>query len=268
VVVDEHTWRPASAEALRLECAHLVAHASRLVSDAPTVLYRGQSDSSWKLNSTFARWVERRFDCSTHESYFELARIFLKHFGEAYGPSKDLMDAAAQNEGVDPWFELMKRIQQHNEDGEFKGVDEMGTNLMDWSTNVDVGLCFACSSPDIEGTLYLLDAQSAGRILVHRPYRETLDRWATTVAAKEMHGNPLLFCPRRQIADDRATRQGARYLAQFDLSVPLDAIWLAREARREQPDQIWHRLLLAPSVKEEISKELGARGITSDALMK
>jgi hypothetical protein len=162
----------------------------------------------------------------------------------------------------------MKRIQQHNEDGEFKGVDEMGTNLMDWSTNVDVGLCFACSSPDIEGTLYLLDAQSAGRILVHRPYRETLDRWATTVAAKEMHGNPLLFCPRRQIADDRATRQGARYLAQFDLSVPLDAIWLAREARREQPDQIWHRLLLAPSVKEEISKELGARGITSDALMK
>ena len=36
----------------------------------------------------------------------------------------------------------MKRIQQHNEDQEFEGVNAIGTNLMDWSMNLDVALSF------------------------------------------------------------------------------------------------------------------------------
>ena len=266
-IIDEHTWRPESASSLRDECAHLLAHASREADPAPTVLYRGHRDSTWTLDSTFARWATGRFDTSTRESYFNLARIFLHHFGGAYGPSAELRQAAADHDGVDEWFELMKRIQQHNEDQEFEGVNAIGTNLMDWSINLDVALSFASLESSTDGSVFLFDAQAAGAVLIQQPYRQVLDRWTAALDAEEMHGTPLLFCPRRQLADARANRQAARYLAQIDLRGPVDMIWAKREQERPEGGRIWHQLLISPTVKAELSEELAEKGLNYESLM-
>lgn len=267
VVIDDHTWKPESASALRTECAHLVAHASRAAGPEPTVLYRGHRDSTWTLDSTFARWAIGRFDTSARETFFELSRLFLNHFGAVYGPSEELRRAAAEHHGIDEWFELMKRIQQHNEDHEFEGVGAVGTNLMDWSMDIDVALTFASLEPSIEGALYLFDAQAAGAILIQEPYRNILDRWALAVDAGEMHGYPLLFCPRRQLADERANRQSARYLAQIDLRCPVDVIWAERERNEPRRGRIWQRLLIDPAVKNAIASELAVKGFDLAMMM-
>lgn len=266
-IIDEHTWRPDSSSSLRVECAHLHAHASRAADPAPTVLYRGHRDSTWTLDSTFARWATGRFDTSTRESYFDLARLFLDHFGGAYGPSAELCQAAADHDGVDEWFELMKRIQQHNEDQEFDGVNAIGTNLMDWSMNLDVALSFASLQPSADGSVFLFDAQAAGTILIQQPYRQILNRWSAALDAGEMHGTPLLFCPRRQLADARANRQEARYLAQIDLRGPVDMVWAQQEQERPEGGRIWHRLLISPAVKAELREELTQKGLNYESLM-
>lgn len=266
-IIDEHTWKPASATSLREECAHLLSVASSNAGTSSTVMYRGHRDSAWVLNSTFARWALNHLAASARENYFELSRHFLRHFGDVYGPSDELRKAASQNEGLDEWFELMKRIQQHNESQEFVGVSSIGTNLMDWSMNLDVALAFASLEPSIQGAVYLFDAQAAGQILIQQPYRKVLDRWKATSDAGEMHGNPLLFCPPRQLDDARANRQAARYLAQIDLRVPLDVIWAQYEREHPEAGRIWHKLLIDADIKAALANELAAKGLDQTSLM-
>lgn len=266
-VIDEHTWKPTSAASLSEECAHLLSVASRNAGASPTMLYRGHRDSAWALNSTFARWAENQLGASTREDYFELPRYFLRDFGDVYGPSDQLRRVASMNKGLDEWFELMKRIQQHNENQEFEGVSEIGTNLMDWSLDLDVALTFASLEQSIQGAVYLFDAQAAGQILIQQPYRQVLDRWKATVEAGKMHGNPLLFCPPRQLDDARANRQAARYLAQIDLRLPVDVIWAQYEHEQPGSGRIWQKLLIDADLKAALASELAGKGLDQASLM-
>ncbi|GMV29759.1 MAG: hypothetical protein AMXMBFR59_18840 [Rhodanobacteraceae bacterium] len=171
------------------------------------------------------------------------------------------------NKGLDEWFELMKRIQQHNENQEFEGVSEIGTNLMDWSLDLDVALTFASLEQSIQGAVYLFDAQAAGQILIQQPYRQVLDRWKATVEAGKMHGNPLLFCPPRQLDDARANRQAARYLAQIDLRLPVDVIWAQYEHEQPGSGRIWQKLLIDADLKAALASELAGKGLDQASLM-
>lgn len=119
--------------------------------------------------------------------------MFLHSFGSVRRPSAELVQAARDHLGIDPWFELMKRMQQHSE--EFDPIHPWGTFFLDWSKQVDVGLCFTCEHLDWEGCFYVFDARSAGSILIQKPLREVLDDFQQSVDNNQRHGRPLMFCP-------------------------------------------------------------------------
>lgn len=262
-VLDDHTWHPNNFEALLEEIRYLEALAKCVhEGEGPTLLYRGQSSAKWELNSTFARWFQDHYNPYSFDAYELGTRLLLDHFGNRCAPSAELFKVCAENDGMDPWFELMKRIQQHPESPEFKELHGRGTNLIDWSRSADVGLCFGSDSPDREGALYIFDAQEAGNVLVQTPYRETLDRWQSSLDAGQAPGYPLLFCPPKQHAYQRAKRQHANYLAQFDLRAPIEEVWEAKE-RETSGGRIYMKLILTPDVKVQLNRVLLERGMVS-----
>lgn len=259
-VVDAHSWRPASLQTLLEEIDHLCGSAAG-GTDGRVVLFRGERDATWALNSTFARHVPASLGPKDQWYGNRIHQALLDKFSVAGMQPSSALWAMMAEQGIDPWFELMKRIQQHPD--EFKTYPGVpGSNLLDWSHSAEVGLAFAAEDTEREGTLYVLDAVAAGDVLVIRPVREILDLMAHALVNGRVHGRPILFNPRRQLAYERAKRQQAHYVAQMDLRHPLDVAWRACEAERQDGEAIYWRLLLPQTVKVEANTHLEAGGRT------
>ncbi len=261
--LSRQTWRATSLASLLIECRALEVSANQ-GETGRTVLYRGQSSSQWPINSTFARNASGHFD--VHDQWYgnRLHQAYIDKFRFVIRPSPELLTAEAKL-GVDAYFELMKRMQQHPE--EFSGRKCIeGTNLVDWTMDREVALAFASEHPDREGVLYVLDAVEAGEILMIRPVSDILDIMERQLANGEIHGAPILFCPNRQINYIRADRQKARYIAQTDLRHSLDEVWRTTERVRGR-GRIFHRILIPPNVKAQICDEAIKTGRTRSWLL-
>ena len=185
-----------------------------------------------------------------------LSNLLLLKFGTLVRPSAELLAEAAKHD-LDPWFELMKRYQQHPSEDE---LPLKGTNLVDWSKSCDVALYFANENREGSGAIFVCDATATGKTLQTTPMAEILAKVRTQMAQGLPNGAPLLFSPERQIAYQRAKNQQAVYFAQMDLRLDLLELWRLQEQKNPKKT-IAIKLVLPSGSKQECATYLASKGI-------
>lgn len=263
-------WLPGSAEALFAELESLKKRAS---ADGRLLLYRGHRCREWRLDSTFVRSVKMKmFGMQAHDGFSlrlqdsgdlnsALTSLLLFKFGTLLAPSDELSKAESDHD-LDAWFELMKRYQQYPEDDI---PAPAGTNFLDWSQSSDVGLYFANEQRSGEGAIFVCDATATGKTQQVLPVIDILNKIRERFMRGQPNGLPLLFCPPRQIANQRARNQQAVYFAQMELRLDMLEAWRLQEALL--PDEtIIQKLVLPAGSEDEIAKFLSEKSI-SDRFM-
>lgn len=273
VSIGGEEWAPASFTDFLREVDHVRSHCTSL---DHYVLFRGHASAEWRLDSTFARFVKEQIlgidiaeiiteDYRHSLDYYRLlSSLFLCKFRTLMGPSEELIRVSEENKGLDPWFELMKRIQQYPEEDL---TNLYGTFLLDWSQDWKIALFFANHERNNldDGAIYLADMTQAGSIL-HQDLLvgEIITRLHEAFLEDRASGCPLIFCPRKQIACQRARNQDAIYVAQMDLRLDLAEFWNIMDKERDDSNRILLRILLPKGTKQETGEWLCEQGIIED----
>ncbi|MGD0885242.1 MAG: hypothetical protein ABSA46_10310 [Thermodesulfovibrionales bacterium] len=239
------------------------------------LLYRGQSDINWLLDSTFVRFCKEHVfginQCAKLREDFRLSiehqqivgNLLLFKFGFATVPSKELFECERLY-GIDPWFEWLKRLQQYGEDDK---LHLKGTFIMDWTDKAEVAVYFSNYCRRGDGGVWICDATVTGRTLQLITVAEILGKMKEGILNNRGLGIPLMFYPRKQIASERASNQGAIYFAQMDLRFDLSEIWSVYEKERNNKEKVFIKLVLPITVSnDECTKWLVDRGITRNYL--
>jgi hypothetical protein len=188
--------------------------------------------------------------------------LLLLKYGVLVSPSSELVELA-ETEGVDPWFELLRRHQQFPEDDR---PPLEGSHLVDWTQSSDIGIYFANAGRNGEGALYILDVASTGKTLQTIPVGAILDQMDRSGNQGKALGCPLLFCPPKQIHTARATNQQAMYVAQMDLRVDLEEAWRQRETELGGNAAVIVKLILPAGCEREVDEYLAGKGVTAEFL--
>ena len=227
-------WRPSNFSDFIKESKHIISSCS---GKDPLPLYRGHANHSWRLDSTFVRnSIEQIFGLRDYHNLPEDIRgsiafhrvinsLLLFNFGTLSKPHQELFDLEKTN-GYDPWFELMKNMQQYPEKN--RSILK-GTNIIDWIEDINVALYFANENRTGNGSVWISDACAMGKIRQKKKVREILDLMSTTDICESSKGAPLMFHPQKQTKQLRAVRQKAIYLAQIDFRYDLADIWVSNE---------------------------------------
>lgn len=178
---DGREWIPTTTDNFLWEVDHIVKAGEE---DDHPILFRGQCNSDWLLDSTLVRdGIARLFGISNYHkipnsirqqvSFHRLiTSIILMKFGTIWKPSKEAFEKE-QSHGIDPWFELLKNVQQYPENYNNIVYFTQGTSLVDWTVSQDIGLYFAVFdgvrdkrqiAPN-DGALWIYDSSSTGNIL-------------------------------------------------------------------------------------------------------
>lgn len=266
-VVDEKTgeWLPPSFPVFLTELNNLVETCR--MSNALS-LFRGHSNRSWLLDSTFVRSAktdllgvrpEDRISLLLSDSldlHLALLNLFLLKFGCLVRPSDEL-ELLAQEAGLDSWFELLKRLQQYPAEdlAHFKG-----TNLIDWTQSADIALYFANTNRDGEGALFVCDATATGKTLQTKKVGAILDLMADARDGSRALGPPLLFHPAKQSHMQRAKNQEAVYFAQLEMRSDLESQW--SDIEQNTPEEtIIIKLVLPAGTEDIVADHLNRKGI-------
>jgi hypothetical protein len=263
-------WTPATFKEFLEEVEHITSHCKSI---DHYLLFRGHPSASWRLDSTFARFVKKHIlginitetiiaDYRHSLDFHRLvSSLFLCKFGTLIKPSPELVRVADENPGIDPCFELMKRFQQYPEEDM---SNLKGTFMIDWTQDWRVALYFANNERNLRenGVLFLADMSQTGSVL-HRDLMvgEIINRLHEAFIKDQQFGCPLIFCPRKQIACDRAKKQDAIYVAQMDLRLDLAEYWHIMDKKRDDGNRILIRIYLPKGTKNEIDEWLVSQGI-------
>lgn len=262
-------WHPSSFECFLKEVNSIVSYCQEA---KHLVIFRGHTDNRWLLDSTFVRYVKEyvlgisplsrvRADYRHSIEYQRLiGGLFLHKFETQTSPSDQLFQLG-EEQGIDPWFEWMKRIQQYPEEdiGPLRG-----SFLLDWTQDYRVGLYFANEHrhPNADGALWITDVSAMGEV-VHQDMKveNILQKFKEALITDQPMGCPMIFHPRKQIQCTRAKNQDAIYIAQMDLRCDLAEIW---SQMTKQDEQIFLKLVLPRGTTRECSEWLVTNKITRD----
>jgi hypothetical protein len=175
-------------------------------------------------------------------------------------PPSEELESRAESQQLDSWLELMKRHQQYPEEDP---CALKGSNLLDWTLSSDIAIYFANCKRTGEGAVYICDTQATGKTMVVLPVGQILDKMDRDGNASNPKpmGCPLLFCPPKQIHDQRARDQQAIYVAQMELRLDLERHWRMIE-KTNPPEIILVKLVLPVDTEKETRKYLIGKGIS------
>lgn len=258
-------WLPATFDDFVAEIDGLKAAA---MIEKSLLLFRGHRRREWCLDSTFTRSIKQKlFGMGAEEAFSQrlrnsgdlnlaLSGLLLFKYGTLFEPSAELKQVE-NDQGVDAWFELMKRHQQYQE--EDSSVLQ-GTNFLDWSQNSDVALFFANEDRTEDGAVFVCDATATGKTLQILPVIEILNKVRAQLSQNQSNGAPLLFSPPKQILNQRAKNQQAVYFAQMEMRVDMLEIWRQIEAGTSS-ETICVKIVLPKGTGSEAQAYLGSQGV-------
>jgi hypothetical protein len=228
---DLREWVPSTADNLLKELEYITETNTK---DDFLTLYRGQTDSSWLLDSTFLRaGVTELFGLTSYQKlpnsirhqvsfHRAVASLMLLKFGSIYKPSKEAF-SKEQTYNIDPWFELLKHAQQYPEKyQEVKFID--GTFFIDFTFSQEIALYFSVfdgkekqrSISSKDGAIWVYDASSTGNILQEDKLEKVLRLMTEGDFLNGQNTNPLMFYPEKHTNQIRANNQAPFYIAQMD----------------------------------------------------
>ncbi len=274
----EYEWIPSSLDNLLIELDHIIEKASE--NDA-LILYRGQANNDWLLDSTFVRNAIRSL--FKINNYFSLpisirhrvsfhrvvTSLFLMKFDKILRPSKEAIRAELAH-GIDPYFELLKNIQQYPE--KYTEVPFIqGTNLIDWTNNIEVALFFSVyegqrgniKMPTCHGSLWIYDASSTGKILQTDKTQRILKLMESSEFLNGGRSLPLMLHPQKQTNQERAKNQKPIYIAQMDFRYDLADVWATYD-NTNNGNKSFIKVHILEDIKKELSKYLEQKGITEN----
>jgi len=273
VIPSTREWVPRSFNDFIRELQHLEEQYN---TKDRLLVFRGHRKREWLLDSTFVRSCKvvlfglnehDRFSKRLVESvnlHLALLNLFLFKFGILTTPAADLYEHET-SDGIDPWYEYMKRIQQHPDEGQDGPFILKGTNILDWTKSSDVALYFANDKRAGDGAINICDATATGKTLQVVSVESILDKMHEEGNAGKALGVPLMFHPGRQIKHQRANNQQAIYFAQMDLRVDLEIIWREQEKLLEN-ETIILKLVLPSGTESQVNEYLSGKSITADFL--
>jgi FRG domain len=266
-------WIPHSFDDFLRELQHLEEQYN---TEDRLLVFRGHRKSEWLLDSTFVRSCKvvlfglkehHRFSTRLVGSvnlHLALLNLFLFKFGILTTPSAELKEHET-SDGIDPWYEYMKRIQQHPDEGWDGPFCLKGTNILDWTKSSDVALYFANDNRAGDGAVYICDATATGKTLQVVSVESILEKMHEEGNAGNALGVPLMFHPQRQIKHQRAKNQQAIYFAQMDLRVDLETIWREQEKVLKN-ETIVLKLVLPSGTESRVNEYLLRKEITTEFL--
>ena len=266
--LEQYTWRVQTLAGLLAE-----VEALNKAEEAP--FWRGHAESTWTLDSTMARWVQRNLMNKSFSSIVErqnektvfrdFSRFALFKFRHVLNPSKDFL-AVCEQKKLDAHFEVIKNLQQFPEIYS-PWIVESGTPMLDWSQDPLVGLFFAISNSrgdalvSGQGALFVYLKSRSGNVLIKRPVSELFNAWESAIDRDERPGMPLIVCPDKQMDEERPRAQSAVYVLQADLAHSVDVYW--HKKSEEVGRQIFLKILLPSHVKIDLWEFLQGNHITT-----
>ena len=271
---DYREWTPTSFKSFLNELDHII---NSCEGDDPVPLFRGQTNYEWFVDSTFVR------NCIQHvfaiPDYHKLSKkirrstsfhraltsLVLLKFGTVWTPSQEALEREKVG-NIDPWFELLKNLQQYPERDYFIN----GAFLLDWSKSKDIALYFATYGGQSgnrvvssgHGALWICDAVATGKTLQTKKLSEILSMMS---GVDFLNGNrtfPLLFHPAKQTFQPRSFNQVPVYIAQMDYRYDVADVWSGFE--NEMNKRVFIKLILNENLKQYASKYLDSKNVTED----
>jgi hypothetical protein len=274
---DTREWIPSSLDNFLKEIDNIskIGHKNDSL-----ILYRGQNNNNWPLDSTFVRksitalfGIKNYFDLppsirhriSFHRS---IASLFLMKFDKIIKPSEEAFTKESSH-GIDSYFELLKHVQQYPE--KYLEVPFIkGTNLIDWTNVFDIALYFAVFEgqegnrkiSDGHGALWIYDASSTGGIWQTGKMKKTMDLMTSGEFLNGERTFPLMFHPQKQTNQHRAFNQKPVYIGQMDFRYDLADVWASYENQNDK--RVFIKLILSDDLKISAVKYLESNGVTED----
>jgi len=274
---DLREWVPTTVDNLLKELDHI---ANSCVQEDHLILFRGQSNSDWPLDSTFVRdSIKRIFGINVysdlpnsirHQVSFHrvIASLLLMKFGTIWKPSQEAF-VKEKSHDIDPWYELLKHCQQYPE--KYNSIYfNKGTFLIDWTISQEIALYFGVFDGRgvkreisvTNGAIWAYDCSSTGKILQIDKLEKTLNLMAEADFLNGEKTFPIMFHPQKQTNQIRAKNQKPTYIAQMDFRYDLADVWADYEMRNDE--KVFVKLHITQTLKKKLANYLESKGITEE----
>lgn len=236
------------------------------------LLFRGQENDSWSVDSKFVRSILRNLSESKtleintirNTIYFHQYVIkLMQHKRNTYNISEGMKRFGQENPDIDLEFEILKLFQQYPEK-ESSNQKILGTNIVDWSYDPLVALYFAVNntqdlSLNKDASIHIYNSINTPNVLQVKKVEELYSLMNGISYQNCLLGTlPIIFHPKKLIKDKQSSNQKAIYVAQMDFRYDLIDIWLRYE--KETGREVVSKIIIPANLKEDCRGYLYRKG--------